>query len=187
MGRKPSIVAEKTSCDECWLKEWLFKLIRAASGITFPVWSPQLSTGCRWRARVFLVGAFPVLWFEGRRRALFFIFMPSCHTLFPARQQEEQRVCHLTMTCIDDSTIFFSLLFSSYRSLLQTNLSDHDFLVWKVRNTHHGTRKHIYSDFRVENFRLPSMRITSVLRLQKIKYIFHQELKCRNSHNFLQK
>lgn len=110
-------------------------------------------------------------------------FLCPVATYFPLPDSSK----HLTVTCIDDSTIFFSLSISSFGSLLQTNLSDHDFLVWKVRNTHHGTRKHICSDFRVVNFSLPSMRITSVLRLWKIKCIFHRELKCRNSHNFLLK
>lgn len=176
----------KTSFAECWLKEWLFKLIRAASGITFLSFSPQLSTACGWRARVFLIGAFPTLWFEGKKESITLHFYAQL--LHPLPCQTAVSTASLPF----DNDLHwwlhnFLLSFYRFRSLLQTNFSDHDFLVWKVRNTHHGSRKHIYSDFRVVYFSLPSMRITSVLKLWKIKSIFHWELKCRNSHNFLQK
>lgn len=96
MGRKLSLTAQKASNDECWLKEWFLKFIRAASGIIFLCWSPQLSTAYGRRARVFLIRTFLIFGLKEKKRELFFIFMPSGHTLCPARQHKVQRGCHLT-------------------------------------------------------------------------------------------
>lgn len=182
-GQKNLPSGTKTSYDKCWLKEWLFKFIRAASGITFLGWSPQLSITCWWRARVFLIWTFPGLWFEGEKESIILHFYAQLPHTFP---------CQTAVSIWQ----WLALMTPRFSSLFQFPALDHYFkliylimifLVWKVRNTHHGTRKHICSDFRVVNFSLPSMRITSVLRLWKIKCIFHRELKCRNSHNFLLK
>lgn len=186
MGRKPSLVAQKASYDECWLKEWFLKLIRAASGLTCLGWSPQLNTACGRRARVFPVRSYPVLWFEGKESIFLHFYAHLPHTL-PCQTAESTASLpsDYDLHCPPRvSSLFHFPALDHYFKLISLIVI---FLVWNVRNIHHGTRKHIYSDFKVVNFSLPSMRITSVLRLWKIKYFFHKNLKCRNRHNFLQK
>lgn len=83
MGRKPSLVAQKAVHNECCLKERFPNLIRAAAGITFLGWFPQMGTAYGGRAElvgagvsfyVLLIRTLPIVWFKGKKERIILIF-----------------------------------------------------------------------------------------------------------------